>query len=95
LEWGEVAENLEEIEAKGTRVAALESRPPVHSWMLEYLRAFHTLSASRTYGMAPNPISLPDLIAYTKLHPTDDVDDFIYLIQKMDRLYLDKVIKDK
>ena len=63
--------------------------------MAEYVRAFGLMSAARTYGMSPNPISLSDLVAYTQIYEVDDLEEFIHLIQTMDKVYLKKVSEKK
>ena len=67
---------------------ALESRPVVYDWMVEYLKAFDTLNATRQFGMGPNPIQLSEILAYLQVFETDDPEVMIHYTLLMDQSFL-------
>lgn len=67
---------------------ALENRPEFFDWMREYFDAFDILSATRTYSMGPNPISLSEMLAYLSIYGSDDPHRLIQYVLKMDSAYL-------
>jgi hypothetical protein len=72
---------------------ALETRPRVHQWMEEYITAFNVLNDTRTAGMAPNPISLSEILAYLKLYGASDTGEFVAYIMAMDSAFLSAQLK--
>jgi hypothetical protein len=69
---------------------ALESRPEIHAWMYEFIRAFKLLSSRRAQGMGLSPICLADIVTYIDLYEIDDFDEFIRIICDMDMAFLIK-----
>ena len=56
--------------------------------MMEYLKGFDTLNATRQFGMGPNPIQLSEILAYLQVFETDDVEVFIHYLLLMDQSFL-------
>lgn len=67
---------------------ALQNKPEFFDWMREYIDAFDVLSATRTYGMGPSPISLSEMLAYLSIYGSDDPHRLIRYVLKMDSAYL-------
>jgi len=61
----------------------------------EYCTAFILLSARRSVGMGPNPITLQDIKAYIDLFgvPNYGVQTFVDMIGKMDAEYIQLTTK--
>lgn len=79
------------MESKGIDPPALERRPDVPSYLLEYLEAFYFLSSRRTVGFSSeNPISMSDISSYLEMYPTDNRHLFVFLVGEMDSEYLQK-----
>lgn len=87
-QWGDRLEFLKDIEADGTTPQALETKPVIHFWMIEYITAFELLNKTRTAGMAANPISLCEILAYLQLYGASDTEAFIRYIVEMDASFL-------
>ena len=88
-EWGDSLDFLYDLEASGINPKALQNKPVLYDWMKEYLYAFRRLNRTRTYGMAPNPISLSEIHSYIKLYGVYDQEAFIDYILQMDPVYLE------
>ncbi len=77
------------MESKGIDPPALDKKPEIPNYILEYVEAFYHLSARRTIGYSSeNPISVSDIDAFLNRHPTDDLVLFEYLMIEMDNAYL-------
>lgn len=72
---------------------ALETKPILYDWMIEYLEGFQVLSRTRSIGMALNPIPLTEIESYLRLYGSIDPIRFIRYICKMDSVYLDVMAK--
>jgi hypothetical protein len=74
---------------------ALASKPDLPAYLLEYYRAFRTLSTRRPFGAMGgiSPISLSDMLAYIALYETDDPDFFVSVICRVDSMYLKHYIE--
>ena len=79
-------------------VKALQDRPILNRWIIEYWEAFQMLSSSRTAhqgGIGPIPLS--EIAAYLDTLYIRDVDDrltYIKMIQSLDSVYV-KFINEK
>jgi hypothetical protein len=69
---------------------ALKSKPDVPAHLWAYYRTFLTLSTRRQVGMAINPISMTDIVAYMDKFgtPEDDDEKFVAYIVLMDSAFL-------
>lgn len=92
-EWGDKTEFLEDLEDSGMSPKALENKPEIHTWMIEYIDAFEVLNQTRSYGMAPNPISLTEILAYLQLYGSSDAASFVKYILAMDEAFLSATSK--
>lgn len=92
MTWGENLDFLEEMRDDGRTPQALEIRPILYDWMVEYLKAFDVLSATRQCGMGPNPIQLSEMLAYMQLYEVEDRDTFVHHILQMDKTFLEAVL---
>lgn len=79
-------------------VQALQNRPYLSRWVIEYWDAFQILSGSRLLHQAGiGPIPLTELAAYMDVTYLYDVDErlkFIKMIQALDSVYV-SFINDK
>lgn len=62
--------------------------------MAEYLNAFWFLSERRQNGMSINPISFEAMVKYAEVFGTDDIQEFLLLLARMDREFI-KIFADK
>lgn len=95
MRWGAQREFLEDMARRdGAEPKALSNRVEVSPVLSFYYEAFIVLSSSRTVGMATNPIPLSEMLAYCDLYGLDGDErhDFVYLIQSLDREYLNWVM---
>jgi hypothetical protein len=74
---------------------ALDKKPEVQEWMLEFIQAFDVLSSRRTVGMGANPISMQDILAYLQIYGSSDVDLFVKYIIAMDIEFMQFINKAK
>jgi hypothetical protein len=58
-----------------------------------YIESFFELSTCRSAGMGEGPIPFTAIIQFATLYEVDDIEDFNYVIRKMDNAYLK--FKDK
>ena len=72
---------LPRILKKGKRLEDLE--PDVEPFSF-YIDAFKELSTCRTSGMGIMPIPFTAIVEYAKIYNVSDIDEFVYLIRKMD-----------
>ncbi|RUO67990.1 phage tail assembly chaperone [Idiomarina piscisalsi] len=80
------------LEEAGQDVPALQDRPKLTNDLEHIVRAFESLSMSRTSnGFGLNPLSMADIKAYYDfgLSPLEP-ETFIFLIQSIDQAYLDE-----
>ena len=79
-------------------VPALQNRPALSQWVVDYWNAFQTLSGSRaSHQGGIGPIPLSELVAYMDATYLRDVEErlkFIRMIQSLDRIYV-KHVNDK
>lgn len=54
-----------------------------------YFEAFKELSSCRVSGMALGPIPFTAIVEYSKLYAIEDIDEFRYVIRRMDDFLLD------
>lgn len=79
-------------------VPALQNRPTLTQWVIEYWEAFQILGNSRIpHQGAIGPIPLTEIVAYMDTIYLRDVDErlkMIMMIQGLDRVYM-KHVNDK
>lgn len=79
-------------------VPALQNRPQMTQWVIEYWEAFQTLGNSRIpHQGGIGPIPLTEIVAYMDAIYLYDVDErlrMIKMIQSLDRVYM-KHVNDK
>lgn len=79
-------------------VPALQNRPKLSQWVIEYWEAFQVLGNSRIpHQGAIGPIPLTEIVAYMDAIYLSDVDErlkLIMMIQSLDRVYV-KHVNDK
>jgi hypothetical protein len=86
------------MQQAGMEVQALQDRPILNRWVIEYWEAFQILSSSRTAhqgGIGPIPLS--EITSYLEAVYIRDVDDrltYIRMIQSLDNVYV-KHINEK
>lgn len=68
--------------------AALEKEPPLTLSQSQLLDAFMRLSGHRTVGMAANPITVTDALAFADVAGFDDKMRFLTVIRKCDEVFL-------
>ena len=92
LEWGPQLESLKKLHAGGIEVQALQNRPTISQWVIEYWDAFQILSGSRaTHQGGIGTIPLSEMVAYMEATYLTDVDErlrFIRMIQSLDQVYV-------
>lgn len=86
---------MEDLKSQGLNPQALEDKPVVYGWMVEYITAFEILSSRRACGFSPNAISMQDILAYLQIYGASDVDYFVRNIIAMDATYLTCIAKTK
>ena len=75
-------------------MAALDNKPELPWWLEQYIVDFGQLCTFRTYGFnSPNPIDLPTIFFYIKLHGIRNVERFLVVIEKLDTLFLKHAAK--
>jgi len=100
LEYGQYADALESIAAKGRKVTALKKRPVLFEDLNEVWDAFIQLHRSRAVGFTQNPISVRDITAILDLYEVRDYEartEWCELIMAMDAAYFgwkNKQVKD-
>lgn len=79
----------------GLEVKALQNRPAITQWVIEYWEAFQTLGNSRIpHQGAVGPIPLTEIVAYMDAIYLRDVDErlrMIKMIQSLDSVYVKHV----
>jgi hypothetical protein len=79
----------------GMEVPALQNRPEITQWVIEYWDAFQTLGNSRIpHQGGIGPIPLTEIVAYMDATYLIDVDErlkLIKMIQSLDRVYVQHV----
>jgi len=79
-------------------VQALQNRPQITQWVIEYWEAFQTLGNSRIpHQGAVGPIPLTEIVAYMDAIYLRDVDErlrMVKMIQSLDKVYT-KHVNDK
>ena len=94
IEWSEHYDFLERSsEQLGTEVPALSNKPEKFIWHDEYLKAFDILSRCRSSGFSANPISFTEIVSYASYANVEDFERFVYLIQLLDKTFLEHVAK--
>lgn len=68
---------------------ALEQQPTLNIAQEQLLQAFLELSASRTVGLAVNPISIADALAYADAAGFDHKLQFLTVIREADQVFLE------
>lgn len=83
---------MEQRQARGERVEALEDIPELYPDVQFIWSAFGELSSSRTYGFGhANPIQIGEIKSWLDLNAITDLEDrreIVLLVQAMDRMYL-------
>ena len=83
---------LEQRQARGEKVEALDNEPELYPDVQFVWSAFGELSSSRTYGFGhPNPVQIGEIKAWLDLNAVTDLEDrreIVLLVQAMDRTYL-------
>ncbi len=84
-------------EATGKTPQALLDAPLMFGLAREITDAYNILASRRTFGMAPNPIQLSDIMAFIQVFgpPTVGLDLFVELLGVMDIKYLELSHGDK
>lgn len=83
-------EFLEKFESESGLISpALAERPHISPDMMEYLFAFRILSATRSQGMALEPITFRDILSYIDRYgtPYPSETGFIEIMIEMDKTY--------
>jgi hypothetical protein len=79
----------------GMEVQALQNRPKLTQWVIEYWEAFHILGSSRiAHQGGIGPIPLTEIVAYMDAIYLFDVDErlkLIKMIQSLDSVYMKHV----
>jgi len=83
LEWGNYAQQLEKIAAKGKRVPAIENRPELFDDLIPIWQAFEQLHSGRQSGFGISPLRTSDILTYLNFRQIDDL-EFYELILAMD-----------
>lgn len=96
IEWGASEKALEKNALKGNAIAlrTLESRPEVFPDLQGVWEAFNDLHRCRTFGIAPNPLTISDIVSYfglIRLYDDDEREEWFRLLLDMDAAYLEKV----
>lgn len=65
-----------------------QDRIPDVSAFILYTDAFQELGTCRQIGMSLGPIPFYAIVEYAKLYKIDDLEEFLYIIRKMDEAYL-------
>ena len=67
--------------------------PPI-SGLEFYIEAFWELGTTRQLGMGAGPIPFTAISEYSKLYDVGDFEEFLYLVRRMDKVYLEIVNKE-
>lgn len=68
---------------------SLDDKPILKDGYQKYIRCFNILTNSRNCSNGINPISFEALKDYIELYGIENFDSFIYIIQSMDRKWLE------
>ena len=83
------------MQTGGMEVQALQNRPKLTQWVLDYWNGFQVLSGSRaTHQGGVGPIPLTEIVAYMEAVYLLDVDErlkTIRMIQSLDSVYVQHV----
>lgn len=85
-------------ELTGEDADEVKAAPRLHSWNIMVWQAFSVLSGSRQFGMggaAPIPFSETRCYLEWMQLDRDTEEDWLYLIQAMDTIYLEETHKKK
>lgn len=78
---------------------ALKNKPEPDKWALIYWDAYNKLASSRQWTMGgPAAIAFSEIKAYFDLYQItdlDEVDEYLFVIQKLDAFYLDYSAKKR
>lgn len=90
LKWsGEKSEFLRSVAEKGPTPQALLDRPKVGLELQPFIDAFIALNGSRQIGFAgPQPIGMDALVAYYRMLPIADFDEYLQVLQAMDGAFI-------
>lgn len=90
LKWsGEKSEFLRSVAEKGPTPQALLDRPKVGLELQPFIDAFIALNGSRQIGFAgPQPIGMDALVAYYRMLPVAEFDEYLQIVQAMDGAFI-------
>jgi len=82
------------MSVQGYFVPALENKPTLPLYLIEYISAFEILNDRRSHsGFGPLPIQLSEIKAYLDIFSTDDVERFIRHVSSLDNKWLEIALK--
>jgi hypothetical protein len=97
LRWGKYITTLLEIQrTTGNTPRALRDRPALRAPYRHLLEAFYELSAGRSYGEVPQPLTLSDIRAYCEMFGISALPErerFFRAIRHLDVVYLREVTR--
>ena len=67
----------------------IHDEEPMFIGLEYYFRAFRDLSTCRGIGMGLGPIPFTAIIQYCNLYNIEEIEEFIYLIRRMDDKFLE------
>ena len=90
MQWGRFEDKLkEQAKNTGELPLALQNKPFPTLFEQQYYDAFLTLSNGRQMGFdGPLPLQISEILAYLESIEAEDVEDYIYILQRMDEEYL-------